>query len=516
MVEKERCGIVSDDIKNVVSFKNASSASHESHQSPAGDAEVVNASQMSHNHVTVTPDTPNKQKKESKVSEEIALTLREKLTYDELQGAWYSYQEKIWKEVPDRTARRIIKKKLSVVYKDGFNLAFLRNIEGFMQMDLCFDTWQTDKNLLPMQNGILNLTDKSIIPHSFTHRFKWCLPFEYNPESKCPTIMDWLKTSTDDDYAAIETIRCCFYLALIGSKNIQKFMELVGVGGTGKSTLTRLLTMLVGEENKAATDLKNLENNRFESSTFYGKRLVLISDSSRYGGEVSALKAITGGDPIRFEKKQQQQGASFIAECFVVIASNESIQSSDYSSGLTRRRIPVNFNRRVTEEDKARWKDQGGIELAMQKELPGLLNWVLELNEDEVNKALGGLNGAMTMPMLEHYVATNKLAAWLEDRCVVDESKSIYTGARFKGRDEEINNDIRTKLYPNYQDWCEEMGVKVLAVTRFGDALADVCGYLKLPVKREPKDRNDRRFTGLNIRSPQYNNTPTPVLKLNL
>ncbi len=454
-------------------------------------------------------------KKESKVSEEIALTLREKLTYDELQGAWYRYQEKTWKEVPDRTARRIIKTKLSTIYKDGFNLAFLRNIEGFMQMDLCFDRWQTDKNLLPMQNGILNLTDKSIIPHSFTHRFKWCLPFEYTPKAKCPTIIEWLKTSTEDDPVAIETIRCCFYLALIGSKNIQKFMELVGVGGTGKSTLTKLLTMLVGDGNHVATDLKNLENNRFESSTFYGKKLVVISDSSRYGGEVSALKAITGGDPIRFEVKRKQQGASFIAECFVVIASNEAIQSSDYSSGLTRRRIPVNFNRRVTEEDKARWKNQGGIELAMEKELPGLLNWILELNEHEVNKALGGLNGAMTIPMLEHYVATNKLAAWMEARCVVDESKSTYVGVAFKGRDIEVVHDINTKLYPNYQDWCDDMKILPISVTRFGDALADVCGFLKLPIKREKRDRTGRRFSGLEIRGIN-NRLPTPILNIKL
>lgn len=503
---------------NKKSIGTIETASHASHQAPAGVTAVTDASHIAsqslkyeNNH---KKDKDNQQKKESKVAEDIAVKLREKLTYDELQGAWYRYQGKIWIEVPDRTARRIIKTKLSAVYKNGFTLSFLRSIEGFMQMDLYLDTWQTDKNLLPMQNGILNLQDKSIIPHSFTHHFKWCLPFEYNPEFECPTIMDWLKTSTNNDPEVIEIIRCCFYLALIGSKHTQKFMELLGVGGTGKSTLVRLLTMLLGDENHVATDLKNLEQNRFESATLYGKRLVVISDSSRYGGEVSALKAITGGDPIRFEKKQQQQGNSFIAECFVVIASNEAIQSSDYSSGLTRRRIPVNFNRRVTDEEKARWEDQGGIESAMEKELPGLLNWVLALDEKQVNKTLGGLNGTMSKAQREHYVETNKLAAWLDDRCIVDEKNSIYTGDSFKIRDQEVHNNIRTKLYPNYQDWCEDKAVKPLAVQRFGATLNDICGYMKLPVKREEKDRNGRRFTGLNIRSLHHNNIPTPILKL--
>lgn len=274
--------------------------------------------------------------------------------------------------------------------------------------------------------------------------------------------------------------------------------------------------MLLGEQNHVATDLKNLEGNRFEVAVLYGKRLAVISDSSRYGGEVSVLKAVTGGDPIRFEKKNKQQGGSFVADCFVVIASNEAIQSSDYSSGLTRRRIPVNFNRRVTEEDKALWREQGGIESAMEKELPGLLNWVLELNESEVNKILGGLNGRMTKAQRYHYVETNKLAAWLDDRCVVDESKSTYTGASFKDRDIEVVNDIKTKLYPNYQDWCDENAVKPLAVQRFGSSLDDVCQYLKLPVKREEKDQHGRKFTGLIIRDLLHNEILTPVTNIKL
>ena len=274
--------------------------------------------------------------------------------------------------------------------------------------------------------------------------------------------------------------------------------------------------MMLGEQNHVATDLKNLEGNRFEVAILYGKKLAVISDSSRYGGEVSVLKAITGGEPIRYEKKNKQQGGSFVADCFVVIASNEAIQSSDYSSGLTRRRIPVNFNRRVTEEDKAKWSGYGGIEAAMEKELPGLLNWVLELNESEVNKILGGLNGRMTRAQREHYVETNKLAAWLDDRCVVDESKSTYTGSSFKSRDEEVAHNVNTKLYPNYQDWCEDNAIKPLAVQRFGSTLDDVCQYLKLPVKREEKDQYGRKFTGLVIRDSSHLSTLTPVTNIQL
>jgi len=131
-------------------------------------------------------------------------------------------------------------------------------------------------------------------------------------------------------------------MALVGG-DVQKFLELIGPGGTGKSTLIRLLVAFIGEKNHTATDLKNLETNNFEAAALYGKRLVLISDSSRYGGEVSTLKALTGGDPVRLEKKNKQQTGSFVFDGVIVIASNEAIQTADYTSGLMRRRMPVNF-----------------------------------------------------------------------------------------------------------------------------------------------------------------------------
>lgn len=461
-------------------------------------------------------DDKEQRLKDSKIAEQISISLRDKLAFDEVQGEWYQYRDNVWGEITDKTARRIINQALSKRYRSGFTLSFLRNIEGFLQMYLFADSWEADRELIPMKNGVLSLKTKKLSPHSHLNRFRWSLPFAYDPAAKCPTVIQWLRDSTYGDDETMQIIRCCFYLALIGSKEVQKFLELVGPGGTGKSTLVRLMIMLIGEQNHVATDLKNLEGNRFEVAVIYGKRLAVISDSSRYGGEVSVLKAITGGDPVRLEKKNKQQGGSFVADCFVVIASNEAIQSSDYSSGLVRRRVPVNFERRVTEEDKAKWRDQGGIENAMKQELPGLLNWVLELTEKDANRILGGLNGRMTKAQLFHLVETNKLAAWLEDNIIVDESSSTYTGTAFKDKDVEVQHEIKTKLYPNYQQWCEENGVNPIAVQRFGNSLDDLCQLLKLPVKREQKDQYGRRFTGLAIRNQTHHDTPTSVTKSQL
>jgi putative DNA primase/helicase len=200
--------------------------------------------------------------------------------------------------------------------------------------------------------------------------------------------------------------------------------------------------------------IKNLEANKFEAAALYGKRLVLISDSSRYGGEVSTLKALTGGDPIRLEKKNVQQSGSFVFDGVVVIASNEAIQTADYTSGLIRRRMPVNFNRKVTDGDKAKWSALGGIETALHGELAGLLNWCVAMSADEVKAAIGGINGQMTQVQREHLTETNKIAAWLDDNIVIKADSTVYVGSSVKGKEySEISLAKRGKLYANYESW---------------------------------------------------------------
>ncbi len=69
----------------------------------------------------------------------------------------------------------------------------------------------------------------------------------------------------------------------------------------------RLAFVLVGKDNAITTKLKELESNRFETAGIYGRRLVAIEEADKYGGAVSVLKAMTGQDSLRLERKGQQQ-----------------------------------------------------------------------------------------------------------------------------------------------------------------------------------------------------------------
>lgn len=451
---------------------------------------------------------------DSLLSKSLATQLENTLVLDETTGDWFKCSNGIWSPISKVAGTKTINRALHDVLPFGFSMNKLNAVEGFLKLYLSLHQWETDKTLLPLKNGVLDTKTLTLTDYSAQHKFNWQLPYAYDPAAQMTVIQQWLGEVSGHDMEVVNIIRAFFRITLTGGE-VQKFLEIVGPGGTGKSTLIRLLVMFVGESNHAATDLKNLEQNRFEAATLYGKRLAVISDSSRYGGEVSVLKAITGGDPIRHERKNQQQSGSFLYKGVVVIASNEAIQSTDYSSGLARRRMPITFVRKVTDEDKAKWRSMGGIEKAMQAELPGLLNWVLAMTEDELHATLSSINGNLSMAQRQHFVETNKLAAWMDDNLITQEASILYIGASSAALKDshEIDREASTKLYPNYMRWCAENGVQTLAVQRFTNSLLDVAEHCKLPVKKLSRDSSGNRVAGLKIRSIADIAIPTPITK---
>ena len=453
---------------------------------------------------------------DSQIAERLALALGNKLGFDDVSGEWYGQAGGLWKPISRRKALKIIRNHLKRELPKGFAVSKLNGIETLLTLDLLIEGWIHDRSLLPLKNGVFNVKLRQLRPYQRSDRFNWQLPYGYDAGAKIQVIDDWLNDATGNDPEQIKVIRAFAKVAIVGG-DLQKFLEVIGRAGTGKSTLVRLLVDAIGKENQATTDLKNLEQNRFEVAGLYAKRLVVINDSSRYGGEVSTLKALTGGDPIRFEKKNQQQGQSFVFDGVVVIVANEPIQTTDYTSGMIRRRMPVTFNNQVTDADKSKWMHQGGIESAMKLELSGFLNWVLDMPDDEVRLVIGGINGEMTAIQRQHLINTNALARWIDECCIASVDSVVGIG-RSMAKERDLNaraEAVSEKLYSNYEYWCEGQNIHPLAMNRFSDNVVDICKQAKLEVSR---GRNNQHsfIKGLVIRKPFHEKHLTPITNASL
>jgi putative DNA primase/helicase len=276
----------------------------------------------------------------------------------------------------------------------------------------------------------------------------------------------------------------------------------------------------VGRENVFTTELKYLESNRFETSGLRHKLLMLVTDAERYSGPVNQLKAITGEDEVRMEEKFKK-GSKDFAPVMVCVAANEPIQSADYTSGLTRRRISMAFRhtpaqpRRLCDWDHHRhgW---GG---ALAPEIPGLLNWVLAMPDAAVTHLIRDTEVAV--PSLETLakkaiVDTNPLADWANTHLIRQADRdeegrlttSVNVGNARKAEHSDRYENEASWLYPNYRAWVDGTGNKYVSMRRFATTLEDLLvTQLGFDVEHH-HDKGGSSFRGIQLRPLSHKGDP--------
>jgi phage/plasmid-associated DNA primase len=76
-----------------------------------------------------------------------------------------------------------------------------------------------------------------------------------------------------------------------------------------------------------------------------GKKLILISDSEQYSGDLQVLKQIVGNDALQGRAKSIQGSFEVVPEGLVLIVTNHPITSRDTSQALIRRMITFKAER---------------------------------------------------------------------------------------------------------------------------------------------------------------------------
>lgn len=291
---------------------------------------------------------------------------------------------------------------------------------------------------------------------------------------------------------------------------MEKFLEIIGAAGTGKGTLLRLAQALVGSRNTYVSSLRLLEQSRFETVNLLDKQLVVITDEERYTASVSTLKAITGEDTLRGERKFEKS-FTFTNQCLVIVAANEAIQSPDYTSGLARRRLTVEFRHHPTKiRDLIHFDEDGEPAGELAPSLPGLLNWVLTLDETEMVDRLRECSStALSDTKARMLVETNPLASWAQDYLIAtnDPNEKTYVGLaqalpHGQGFEEEA-----TRLYPSYRGYTQRANFKDVSLTRFSALLEDLCHYqLQMAQVEKHRDKDGVHLTGIRLRTHKDHN----------
>jgi putative DNA primase/helicase len=435
----------------------------------------------------------------------IAEELHGYFSFDATGGRWLRYTGSQWRLCLQLEFDTAVTELLYVGTDGlGFKNSYQSGVAALLQKGGQNRLADHHCNMIPFLNGLLDLSKKTLQPITPDNAATWVLPFHYTHAAQCPNFLKWLQSSVDHDFETMRLLQAWLNALLTGRPDLQIFLHLIGPAGTGKSTFGRLVFMLVGRDNATTTTLKQLETNRFEAANIYGKRLVAIEEADKYGGSINMLKAMTGQDPLRLERKNQQQQGSFIFGGQTLMMSNERLATTDYTSGIERRRITVEFKRRITPEERTRWNTLGGEEILLHKEAPGIINWALSLTGEEVSQIFKGIPERVKLANFEAARFNNPVFDWMMQNLIPDPESKTKIGIKQKMKGpsgEEVFANADVYLYPNYLTWCLESGREAVSLQRFSTVVIDAANSNDIDAKKLPRSVDGVKIQGLRIRN---------------
>jgi len=423
---------------------------------------------------------------ESFGTQHISARLKNKLAYCQESGSWHEYTGTYWAidELYSAKIYRLIKIGASTL---GFENKYLNNIIKMLVASNSIPFVEPDNAVfIPFLNGLLDIKTRELTPHHPQKSLSWCIPYTYDDSADCPNIKGFLWQSCGQDSEIYSFLRAWLAALLHGRYDLQIFLHLLGKPGTGKGTFIRLCTELVGSRNVASTSMQVMAHDKFEIESYLGKRLVVVADNTSYVGGTEVFNNLTGGDALRIERKNVQKKSTFVYKGMVLIASNEHLQTSDKNAGLNRRRRTVKFDSVVPASQKQEWDKLGGESVILHSEMPGLINWLLELSRDDVNAAIHNPPTRVLKENLEAMAADNPLVDWFLASVVPSDSldRTAFGCAikRTSSGSETSFDDSDHKLYPSYLLYCQRHNKMPISQRVFRDKFESTADTVKADI----------------------------------
>ncbi|MCC7409533.1 MAG: hypothetical protein IT442_15825 [Phycisphaeraceae bacterium] len=309
------------------------------------------------------------------------------------------------------------------------------------------------RNLLAFPSGTLDLTTGLILPPTPALFNTNAIDFEYDPNPPVPERwIKFLEQLWGDDLESVELLQEWMGHCLVADTSQQKMLLMVGPKRSGKGTIGRVLTRLVGAGNVVGPTTSSLAGT-FGLQPLIGKSLAIVSDA-RFSGEnvgvvTERLLCISGEDALTVDRKFLGSVTMRLPTRFMFL-TNELPRMRDTSGALAGRFVILRLIHSFYGQEDTNLTEE------LMAELPGILVWAIE-----GHKRLRA-RGHFVQPrsVLDAVEELEDLAspamAFVRDCCVVGPGHRAWVDS----------------LYSAWTSWCERDGRTAVSKQTFGRDLA--------------------------------------------
>lgn len=326
------------------------------------------------------------------------------------------------------------------------------------------------RRLIGFRNGVLDTKSGVFSPHSKTHWLRTLCDVDFTPpvegetlETHAPNFWRWLDRAAGSRADKRDVILAALFMVLANRYDWQLFLEVTGPGGSGKSILAEIATMLAGEDNATSATIETLESPR-ERAALIGFSLIRLPDQEKWSGDGAGLKAITGGDAVSVDPKYRDAYSTHIPAVILAV-NNNPMRFTDRSGGVSRRRVIMHFPEQIAPEERdPKLKDKIARELAV------IVRQLMQTFSDPMTARTllqSQQNSDEALSIKRDADPTFDFCGYLE---ALPEPDGMYMG-----NSNIIPRQPRLYLYHDYLVYMEAHGYKnTLSLTMFGKGLSSM------------------------------------------
>ncbi|QAR47400.1 DNA primase [Kosakonia cowanii] len=279
------------------------------------------------------------------------------------------YENGIWKVIPPSDFARDVAglfQRLRAPFSSGRIASVVETLKLIIPQQEA-----PARRLIGFRNGVLDTKTGTFSPHSKSYWLRTLCDVDFTPpvagetlETHAPNFWQWLDRAAGGSADKRDVILAALFMVLANRYDWQLFLEVTGPGGSGKSILAEIATMLAGEDNATSATIETLESPR-ERAALIGFSLIRLPDQEKWSGDGAGLKAITGGDAVSVDPKYRDAYSTHIPAVILAV-NNNPMRFTDRSGGVSRRRVIIHFPEQIAPAERdPNLKDKIARELAV-------------------------------------------------------------------------------------------------------------------------------------------------------
>jgi P4 family phage/plasmid primase-like protien len=315
----------------------------------------------------------------------------------------------------------------------------------------------------------------------------YALDYGFDADAETPVAWaQFLASVWPDDVEAIETLQEWLGYLLTLDTSHQKIGLFIGPRRSGRGTISRLISKLIGAANVASPTFSGLASH-FGASCLIGKPVAIVGDArqskkSDWAIALERLLMISGEDAIEIDRKNRPSWTGRLPTRITLI-SNELPTFLDQSGALASRFLLLRFTESfLGKEDKQ-------LDAKLHAELPGILLWAIEgwKRLRARGHFLQPKSGQGLIDQFRDY--SSPVGAFVREMCEVKAGNVIQ----------------RSDLFQAWRDWCIEKNREPGTADAFGRSLWTTCPHLGTTQPRDAQGKKYRAYEGIKLKpGPVY------------